>query len=120
MTISSLYHTQSLLITKLTRIFPVALLIQLAGAVEVSTTKPTTPAAASAANRGKAIALAGLGVQVTCFGLFSIIAVRFHFTSKQLEEGYNEKLGSTSMEKYIMIDDQKRKFRRNWLHCCGL
>ncbi len=60
----------------------VALLLQLWGAVQITSVTPGAANAISKANKGKRIAQIGVAIQLACFGLFSIIAVRFNFTSK--------------------------------------
>jgi hypothetical protein len=92
----------------------VALFIQLIGAVTVASIDPTDPNAQSKANKGKTIALIGLGVQISCFGLFSIIAVRFNFTSKRFAAAFEDRITGSLDEKYCTIDGGERKLKRNW------
>jgi hypothetical protein len=102
---------------------PVALFIQLIGAVIVASINPTDSDAQSQANKGKIIALIGLGVQISCFGLFSVIAVRFNFTSKRFEAAYKDRITGSLDEKYCTIDEGERKLKRNWpalLRCINI
>ena len=79
----------------------------------VTTVSNTDPNAISKANRGKRIAQIGVGVQLACFGLFSVMAVRFNFTSKQFAAGFEERITNAN-EKYVTIDGQERQLKRNW------
>ncbi|MCJ1283965.1 hypothetical protein MMC26_003296 [Xylographa opegraphella] len=92
----------------------IALLTQLYGAVIVSGTQVTDPDAASKFAHGKEVVLIGLGIQVACFGLFSIIAIRFHFTSKRFAETFNQRMGGVPRDPYFVAGGQKRKFKRDW------
>ncbi|KAJ5758608.1 RTA1 like protein-domain-containing protein [Penicillium odoratum] len=64
----------------------VALLLQLSGAVMISSVSVTDAAAAHKIFKGKAIAQAGVIIQLVAFGLFSVAAVRFNFTSKRFTD----------------------------------
>jgi RTA1 like protein len=90
-----------------------ALLLQLWGAVEITSVTPGAQDAVSKANKGKKIAQIGVAVQLACFGLFSIIAVRFNFTSKRFAAGFEERLTNIN-EKYCTIDGTDHKLKRNW------
>ncbi|KAK9375621.1 RTA1 like protein-domain-containing protein [Lipomyces chichibuensis] len=92
----------------------VALFLQLVGAVIVSGTQPTDPDAKSKLSRGKDIAIAGLAVQLLCFGLFSIVAIRFNFISKQFNKEFEDKIGSVKGEKYFTVASSNRKLKKNW------
>jgi hypothetical protein len=92
----------------------VALLLQLYGAVQITTVTAGSHDAASKLKRGKKIAQIGVAVQLICFGLFSIIAVRFNFTSKRFAAQFEERLGDTMGEKYCSIDGSEKKLKRNW------
>jgi hypothetical protein len=104
-------------------LIPVALFIQLTGAVTVASINPTDSDAQSEANKGKIIALIGLGVQISCFGLFSVIAVRFNFASKRFEAAYEGRITGSLNEKYCTVDGSERKLKRNWralLRCVNI
>jgi hypothetical protein len=92
----------------------VAFLIQLIGAVIVSGTKTTDANAQSKFSKGKNIALAGLATQIACFGLFSIIALRFNFTSNRFRTEFLENTKSEPGDKYFAVEGQKRKFKNHW------
>jgi hypothetical protein len=93
----------------------IALFVQLVGAIVVTSVNITDSDAQTKLNRGKNIALVGLGVQIACFGLFSIIAVRFHFTSKRFESDFKARTaGSTTDEKYYFVEDKERRLKTNW------
>ena len=79
----------------------------------ITTISNTDPNAVSKANRGKRIAQIGVAVQLAGFGLFSIMAVRFNFTSKRFAAQFEERITNTN-EKYVTIDGQDRQLKRNW------
>lgn len=62
-----------------------ALLLQLVGALMLSSTDASDTNAQSKIDRGKNIALTGTVVQLVAFGLFAFVAVRFNFTSRRFE-----------------------------------
>ncbi|MCJ1379965.1 hypothetical protein MMC17_003068 [Xylographa soralifera] len=92
----------------------IALLTQLYGAVIVSGTQVTDPDAVSKFAHGKQVVLIGLGIQVACFGLFSVIAIRFHFTSKRFGKDFDQRVGAVPEDTYFAVGGQKRKFKRDW------
>lgn len=92
----------------------VALLLQLFGAVQITTVTAGSHDAASKLSRGKRIAQTGVAIQLICFGLFSVIAVRFNFTSKRFATQFEERLGDTVGEKYCSIDGSEKKLKPNW------
>jgi xanthine/uracil permease len=91
-----------------------ALFLQLIGAVIVSGTQPTDSDAQTKLKRGKDIALAGVTLQIIAFGLFSIIAVRFHFTSKRFIDDYNRRFRTGPGEKLGSLEGTPEKFRPAW------
>lgn len=95
-----------------------SLLLQLVGAVIISGTQVTDKNAASKLQTGKDIALAGVSAQIGAFGLFSIIAARFHFTSRRfaaaLENRY-QRLPPPEGNKFVtFVDDQSKRFKPEW------
>ncbi|KAI2626699.1 RTA1-domain-containing protein [Hypoxylon sp. NC1633] len=92
----------------------IALLVQLIGAVIVSSTKPTDQDAANKLQRGKNIALAGLALQIVAFGLFSIVAARFHFTSKRFESILQSSLEPTGKAGAVIVKGSGRLINSNW------
>jgi hypothetical protein len=101
----------------------VALVVQLIGAVTVASIDAADSDAQSKANKGKTIALVGLGIQISCFGLFSVIAVRFNFTSKRFAAKFEGRITGSLNEKYCTIDGGERKLKRNWpalLRCVNI
>lgn len=92
----------------------VALLLQLVGAVMIAGTSPTDTDAKDKLKRGKDIALAGVTVQIVGFGLFSVIAARFHFTSKHFKDDLQKRLQPVPGEKMVTVPGLDRKFRPNW------
>ncbi|KAF4637771.1 hypothetical protein G7Y89_g290 [Cudoniella acicularis] len=110
----------------------IALFLQLIGTVIVTSVTTGTSDAVSKANKGKRIAQIGVAVQLAFFGLFSIIAVRFNFTSKRFSKAFEERLslqavgsgsaegeeeggeGSSKSVKYVRVDGRERLVKRNW------
>jgi RTA1 like protein len=90
------------------------LLVQLVGVLVITSVDPTDPSAQSKLNKGKTIALIGIGVQLACFGFFSIIAVRFHFVSKLFAADFEARVGVPMDEKYYTVDGEERKLKKTW------
>lgn len=61
----------------------VALFLQLVGAVVITSVDPTSTNASNKINTGKRVAQIGVVIQLLAFGLFTITAIRFNFTSKR-------------------------------------
>lgn len=59
------------------------LLLQLIGALLILDGTDNTKIDVKKANNGKAIALAGVTLQIVIFGLFTVLAARFHFISRR-------------------------------------
>ena len=87
----------------------VALLLQLIGAIMISSVGPSDSNATSKLNRGKHIAQAGVIVQLAAFGLFSVAAVRFNFTSKKFTKTIHERYEMFGEEDYIIDGVAKKK-----------
>jgi hypothetical protein len=68
----------------------VALLLQLGGAVLITSADGTSSNAKDKFDHGRNIALVGVIVQLIAFGLFSIAAFRFNFTSKRFAKSVGE------------------------------
>jgi RTA1 like protein len=83
------------------------------GAVQITSISPGAANAVSNANEGKRIAQIGVVIQLVCFGLFTIIAIRFNFTSKRFAASFEERLTNIN-EKYCTIDGGNRKLKKNW------
>ncbi|KAF5662693.1 RTM1-like protein [Fusarium heterosporum] len=62
----------------------VSLLLQLVAAILIAGTDPTEHDAKSKLNLGKTLGLVGVSTQIAGFGLFTVAAIRFHFTSRTL------------------------------------
>lgn len=90
----------------------IALFLQLIGAVMITSVGPTTSNPQDKLNTGKNIALIGTIVQLVFFGFFSIVAVRFNFTSKRFSTVYLER--TEGDEKYVMVDGREKKLKKNW------
>jgi hypothetical protein len=68
----------------------VALLLQLGGAVLVTSADDASSDSKGKFDTGRNIALIGVIVQLIAFGLFSIAAFRFNFTSKRFAKPVGE------------------------------
>ncbi|XXG96477.1 hypothetical protein Hte_002760 [Hypoxylon texense] len=92
----------------------VALVVQLIGAIMVSSTQATDTNAAKKLNTGKNIALAGLAIQIAAFGLFTIVAARFHFTSRQFAAGLQARYEGAGSGSTTSVKGSPRKLNPNW------
>jgi len=91
-----------------------ALFLQLVGAVMITGTQVTDTNAASKLQTGKDIALAGVTLQIIAFGLFSFIAVRFHFTSKRFKAELERRFVRVKGDKFVTFEGSPRRFKPNW------
>ncbi|TGO62919.1 hypothetical protein BCON_0016g00120 [Botryotinia convoluta] len=96
-----------------------ALLLQLIGVVRITSIDITSADAQSKLTQGKNIALVGVAIQMACFGLFSIIAIRFNFTSRRFTSEFQQRItlpsdSESNNEKYVMIDKAEKKLKPNW------
>lgn len=80
----------------------------------LATTEPTDPNAMTKLNRGKTIAMVGVILQLVAFGLFTIVAARFHFTSKRFTDDFKQRLQAVPGDKYVTIEGNARKFNPDW------
>ncbi|KAG9239467.1 RTA-like protein [Amylocarpus encephaloides] len=93
----------------------VALLLQMVGAIKITSVDATDKDAADKINQGKRIAEIGVAVQLICFGFFSIIAVRFNFTSKRFKNKFEERIALEGQSgKYVTVDGAEKKLKKNW------
>lgn len=100
--------------SSLTLTLPVALFLQLVGALIITSVTVTTADPVFKLNLGKVIALIGVGVQLACFGLFAIIAMRFNFTSRRFVSEFLLRVDRGGRDKYVVIDGGRRKLKLNW------
>ncbi|CAK7219690.1 hypothetical protein SCUCBS95973_003903 [Sporothrix curviconia] len=91
-----------------------ALFLQLVGAVIISGTQITTPNAAHKLKTGKNLALAGVSTQIAAFGLFTIIAARFHFTSRRFAADLERRYRAVPGDKFVTLEGSQRKFKPQW------
>lgn len=93
-----------------------ALMLQLVGAVMIAGTSITDSNYLEKVHRGKYIALSGVSVQLLAFGLFSVIAVRFHIIAKRFKDSVQKRLTRIpGDEKYVTVEGiEGRKLRPNW------
>jgi hypothetical protein len=91
-----------------------ALVAQVIGAIMLTSVDATDADAASKLNLGKDIAMAGVILQLVAFGLFTIVAIRFHFTSKRFTNDFKERLQPVAGNKYVSIEGRAGKFNPNW------
>ncbi|CEL02901.1 hypothetical protein ASPCAL04064 [Aspergillus calidoustus] len=88
-----------------------ALFLQLVGAVMITSGNGSSQDDIDTFNRGRNLALAGVIVQIVAFGIFTIAAVRFNFTSKRFASGAPEPLYGAD-EFAMAVQDKPRK--ANW------
>ena len=91
-----------------------ALCLQLIGAVIISGTEITSPNAAHKLKNGKHLALAGVSTQIAAFGLFTIIAARFHFTSRRFAADLERRYRAVPGDKFVTLEGSERKFKPRW------
>lgn len=91
-------------------------MLQLVGAVMIAGTSITDSNYLEKVHRGKYIALTGVSVQLLAFGLFSVIAVRFHIIAKRFKGDVKKRLTPIpGDEKYVTVEGiEGRKLRPNW------
>ncbi|KAJ5729371.1 RTA1 like protein-domain-containing protein [Penicillium malachiteum] len=87
----------------------VALLLQLSGAVMISSVSEGEVNGAEKLSKGKEIAQAGVIIQLAAFGLFSVAAVRFNFTSKAFSKQLDQRYESVGEKEYSIGGIVKRK-----------
>lgn len=100
----------------------VALFLQIIGAIQLVSPQIGDPDFKKKTDRGKLIAQIGVIVQLFCFGLFSVIAIRFHFTSKQFASSFEQRIhledsqsSDRKNNKYVTMDGFEGKVKRNWV-----
>jgi hypothetical protein len=86
----------------------------LIGAVVLSTTDITDHNAANKLKLGKDLAMAGVILQIVTFGLFSIVAVRFHFTSTRFTDEFKQRYQAQPGDKYVSAQGSAQKYDPNW------
>jgi len=91
-----------------------ALLLQLVGAVMIAGTQAADANAAQKLRTGKNVALSGVTAQISAFGLFSILAARFHFTSRRFKAELERRFRAVPGNKLVTLEGGARKFRPNW------
>ncbi|OQD99741.1 hypothetical protein PENVUL_c061G07704 [Penicillium vulpinum] len=89
----------------------IALLLQLGGAVMISTVEVTDKDARKNLNTGKHVAQIGVIIQLVAFGLFAVAAVRFNFTSKRFTRSLDERYENVGEKEYRIGGTVKHK---NW------
>lgn len=82
----------------------ISLLLQLIAAVLITSSDPTEEGYQDKVDLGRTLGCLGVGVQLAGFGLFSIVAIRFHFTSRKVDENF----AKTSMANFGI--------KRHWSH----
>ncbi|KAJ5666397.1 RTA1 like protein-domain-containing protein [Penicillium maclennaniae] len=87
----------------------IALLLQLGGAVIITSVNPNNNGAANKLERGRYIAQAGVIIQLVAFGLFSVAAVRFNFTSKRFSKNIHDRYESFGEKCYVIDGIVKNK-----------
>lgn len=85
----------------------IALIVQLLGAIKLTAINTSSSPATinKDAASGKKIAMTGVALQLICFGLFTIIAIRFNFTARRFQSA--DLL--TSGEKFVKVEGNEKK-----------
>ncbi|KAB5570657.1 RTA1 like protein-domain-containing protein [Coniochaeta sp. 2T2.1] len=92
----------------------VALFAQVIGSVMMSGAEPTDPNGPAKLNRAKNIAMVGVILQLVAFGLFSVVAARFHFTSQRFADDFKQRLQAVPGDKYVTLEGVARKYNPVW------
>lgn len=82
----------------------VALILQLVGALMISSVDPGDASGKDKLDRGKTIATIGVVVQLVAFGFFAIAAVRFNFTSKKFTKSLTERYETVGEKQFVIGD----------------
>ncbi|KAL4980442.1 RTA1 like protein-domain-containing protein [Aspergillus desertorum] len=92
-----------------------ALMLQLVGAVMITSGNGNSQDDSDTFNRGRDLALVGVVVQIAAFGLFTSAAIRFNFTSKKFIKHTPESLYEEGQDEFSMtVQDKPRK--SDWPH----
>ncbi|KAM5343778.1 hypothetical protein ACJ41O_012315 [Fusarium nematophilum] len=81
----------------------ISLILQLIAAILISGTDPTESNAKTKINLGKDLGLVGVSTQIAGFGIFTISAIRFHFTSRRLNG------------EFVRANQAKHGVQGNWM-----
>ena len=92
-----------------------ALFTQLIGAVLIAGTQVTDKDAVTKLQRGKDIALIGVSIQIGAFGLFTVVAARFQFTSKRFKKDLEKRWTRASDARKVMVNGCPRPINPNWV-----
>lgn len=87
----------------------VALLLQMGGAIMITSVDGMDKNARDKLNTGKHVAQIGVIVQLVAFGLFAVAAVRFNFTSKRFTRLVSERYESSGEKEHIIGGVAKNK-----------
>ncbi|KAL4949034.1 RTA1 like protein-domain-containing protein [Aspergillus filifer] len=91
----------------------IALLLQLAGAVMITSSNGTSQEDIDSFERGRDLALGGVIVQIIAFGIFTIAAIRFNFTSRAFVKGIHEALPMQG-DSDLTTSLQEKPRNENW------
>ena len=100
----------------------IALLLQLVGAVMITSSNGSSQDDIDSFERGRDLALGGVIVQIIAFGIFTIAAIRFNFTSRAFVKGIHEALPMQN-EGDSVASLQEKPRNENWqqlLHAVNL
>lgn len=87
----------------------VALLLQMGGAIMITSVDGMDKNARDKLNTGKHVAQIGVIIQLVAFGLFAVAAVRFNFTSKRFTQLVRERYESSGEKEHIIGGVAKNK-----------
>src|ERR1700684_2697175 len=57
---------------------------------------------ATSRNQGKRIEQVGVAVQLLCFGVFTVIAIRFNFIAKRFTEDFESRISNTDSHEWCI------------------
>ncbi|KAL4935668.1 hypothetical protein BDV06DRAFT_234117 [Aspergillus oleicola] len=94
----------------------IALLLQLVGAVMITSGNGNSQDDIDTFNRGRDLALGGVIVQIIAFGIFTIAAIRFNFTSKAFVKPASHEPLHMHGEGDSTVSLQEKPKNENWQH----
>lgn len=92
-----------------------SLLMQLVGALMLTSSDPLASDFQATIDRGRLIGVAGVVIQLIAFGFFSIVAARFHWVSKRFGAAPEQLFDTNGSQKPSTILS-KFKFGLGWKH----
>lgn len=81
----------------------------------IAGTQVTDDDAVKKLQRGKDIALVGVSIQIGAFGLFTVVAARFQFTSKRFKGELEKRAQRAPDGRKVLVEGCPRPIRANWV-----